>query len=60
FTEFKEPSLDTGTYTISVTQEIQGDTFTAKKEFEVCGERCSLNPSAIRATFPPQGTLGEY
>lgn len=61
------PGLRAGDYRLTASQTVTGgnkitldNTFTGERFFTVQGARFSLDPAAIYAIFPPQGSLGEY
>ncbi len=67
FLEFQKPSLEAGSYKITVGQSIKhktdptimDETFPVKTlRFFVQGERFSLVPDAVHAMFPPPGSIG--
>ncbi|MFK3978810.1 hypothetical protein ACI2K4_00385 [Micromonospora sp. NPDC050397] len=64
FTAYRRPVLDNGDYQVTVTQTVaaKGNTesFTALRRFSVGGDRFVLPPTAIRAVFPPDGSLGDH
>jgi hypothetical protein len=69
FIEYRQPPLDSGTYTVEVEQKVktkQSDkipeqTFSKELTFYVDGHRFApLTPDVIYAVFPPAGNLGEY
>ncbi|MGB6161943.1 MAG: hypothetical protein WCF33_01055 [Pseudonocardiaceae bacterium] len=61
FLGYRHPALDGGDYEIRVEQttSLQGEAFTTTRTFTVAGERFTLAPNAIRATYPPEGSLGD-
>jgi hypothetical protein len=56
------PALTAGDYEISVAQKVslEGSPWGVKRSFQVAGERFSLPPTAVRAVFPPDGSLGDH
>lgn len=69
FLEFQQPSLESGTYRIDVTQTLKSDNpqksfqevFTQHLTFVVTGERFGpLSPTDIGAMFPPPDSVGEH
>lgn len=69
FIEYRQPPLDSGTYTVQVEQKVKTresdkipeQTFSKELIFYVDGHRFApLTPDAIYAVFPPAGNLGEY
>ena len=69
FIEYRQPPLDSGTYTVEVEQKVKTQqsnkipeqTFSKELTFYVDGHRFApLTPDAIYAVFPPAGNLGEY
>lgn len=61
FLGYRHPALDGGDYEIRVEQttDLQDDAFTTTRTFTVAGERFTLAPNAVRATYPPDGSLGD-
>ncbi|CCI20644.1 conserved hypothetical protein [Microcystis aeruginosa PCC 9807] len=69
FIQYRQPPLDSGTYTVEVEQKVKTEgtdkipeqTFSKELTFYVDGHRFApLTPDAIYAVFPPAGNLGEY
>jgi hypothetical protein len=66
FIENDRPSLQAGTYTITVTQalsnaEIKPDEkFSSTRTFHVEGDQFSLNPQTVYSVFPPASSRGSY
>src|SRR5882672_9886536 len=62
FVGHRKPVLPGGDYRIKVEQAVSLDglPFEAIRDFSVGGERFTLPPTAIRAVFPPEGSLGEH
>jgi len=74
FFEYQKPALDSGEYSITVQQTIcltenknsqNQYTFppngkTTSINVSVYGERFSLDPAAVHAMFPPEGSLGDH
>ncbi len=68
FIQFHKPSLHTGEYEISVSQEIHtksdskipSKSFPAARRFFVLGDRFELKPEDVYSVFPPNGSLGDH
>jgi hypothetical protein len=62
FSAYLQPTLKSGEYQVRLEQTIAPapQTFSSTRRFYVAGERFSLPPSAIRAVFPPDGSLGDH
>jgi hypothetical protein len=62
FIGYRQPRLPSGDYEISATQTISldGTPYSTQRTFSVAGERHTLPPTAVRAVFPPQGSLGDH
>lgn len=66
FIENGQPSLQSGTYTVTVTQalsnaEIKTDTtFSSTRTFHVEGDQFSLNPQTVYSVFPAASSKGSY
>ena len=76
FVESYQPPIKTGTYTLSVTQEIKGfesvpdpethekkpirEEYSNTKKVYVAGERFSIDPSDIASVFPPDRNQGDH
>ncbi len=67
FIQYLKPQLKDGIYAIEANQTISSTTskitktiFQSKKQFDVRGERFSINPAEIVSVFPPDNSLGEY
>lgn len=65
FIQYDEPSLESGSYKISFTQEVLLDgnsTHKEKKDFEffVAGERLIFDPDEFNSIFPPNEGVGTY
>lgn len=66
FIENDRPSLQAGTYTVTVTQtlsnaEIKTDTtFSSTRTFHVEGDQFSLNPQTVYSVFPAASSKGSY
>src|SRR5262245_32741494 len=68
FIQFHKPSLQTGEYEISASQEIHtkndskipSKSFPAARRFFVLGDRFELKPEAVYSVFPPNGSLGDH
>lgn len=57
------PSLKSGTYEISVTQQIEAGGPAHQKvthQFAVQGERFKIQPTEVNSVFPPNKATGEY
>lgn len=67
FIDSHRPTLDTGDYSLEVSQTITGDHIPekqtaklSKKEFSVRGERFAFAPADFHGVFPPDRSEGEY
>lgn len=67
FFQHIQPSLESGNYTITVTQTIASTDgkidqapYQSSRKFTVGGDRFSLNPDLVAAVFPPESGQGEY
>jgi hypothetical protein len=67
FIQHHQPSLDSGTYRVDLTQTLTlgetatEQTWTRSLTFAVTGERFStLAPHEVSAVFPPEGSLGDH
>ncbi|MGB3204646.1 MAG: hypothetical protein WBB28_06630 [Crinalium sp.] len=66
FIENDQPSLQSGAYTVTVSQtlshsEIGADTtFSSTRTFHVEGDRFSLNPQTVYSVFPAASSRGSY
>ncbi|MGW0502991.1 hypothetical protein [Micromonospora sp. NPDC003241] len=64
FAAHRRPALEAGDYTITVTQAVAvgsaTESFGTSRRFSVGGDRFALPPTAIRAVFPPDGSLGDH
>lgn len=64
FTQYDEPPLKTGEYTITVHQKVPSqpapNDFPVSRRFAVSGERFTLDPSEIAGVYPPDLANGEY
>lgn len=68
FIENHKPGLVSGNYEIAINQSLNiSGTATAdsripakKQKFAVLGERTTIPPTMVHATFPPKNNLGEY
>lgn len=67
FIEHHRPSLQSGTYTITVTQTLKNEEISSGKQefkssrtFHVEGEQFSLNPQTVYSVFPPAGSAACY
>lgn len=71
FAEFNEPALESGNYTVSVSQTVsctaaQGngtafsEAFTASLAFTVAGARFTLPNGAVAAQYPAAGASGDF
>ncbi len=65
FLEYDKPRLESGTYRVTVTQDLTPSTVVGNKtfteqylDFAVLGERFSLDADAIHTVFPPSGSIG--
>ena len=64
FLQYALPPLKSGKFTVTVTQKVsvlgQGETFEARQDFDVAGERYALGPADVDSVFPPAGNQGEF
>lgn len=70
FSQFHQPSLKTGLYQVVVTHQISTNepsqpkipqtVFSTTRNFQVAGERFSLDPKDIYAVYPPDGSLSDH
>lgn len=65
FIQYDEPSLESGSYKISFTQEVHLDGVSTHKEikdfeFFVAGERMIFDPGEFNSIFPPNESVGTY
>lgn len=69
FYDFLEPPLESGEYTVSIEQRVQGgsdaknqfdETFANQLTFAVQGVRFSIPPDYVYGVYPPPGQQGEY
>ncbi|WP_405110472.1 hypothetical protein OG559_30505 [Micromonospora sp. NBC_01405] len=64
FTAHRRPLLEAGDYQITLAQEVTvgaaTESFHSSRRFSVGGDRFTLPPTAIRAVFPPDGSLGDH
>jgi len=67
FYQHLQPSLESGNYSITVTQTIASSDgkinqapYLSSRKFTVGGDRFSLNPDLVATVFPPESGQGEY
>lgn len=70
FYRHKQPSLPDGLYTVEVTHKVKHKgkenrtipetTFTRKQQIYISGERFSLQPEEVLATYPPENGFGDF
>lgn len=65
FVQYLIPPLESGDFTITVTQDVSVngtsvDSFTNSQAFKVAGEHYSLAPADVDSVFPPMGNQGEF
>jgi len=62
FIQNHQPVLETGEYTVSVSQKVNFNnaSFESKLTFVVTGDPFELNPQDIYTVFPPAGSFGDH